>query len=194
MISRQIQGRNAMVLAYLELVKDKMFLALPEEDKLRVINEATAIGEEMAGYVNTKYGTNDPRKIAQALGVRVYGSEEGGKNQVSVYLENKEEIVIYRRAFEQISKEIGSQELGDKFLKFMVARALFFHLEKKMLGDLRDKFKFRSLKIGPWESRRPLKDIQKVAAQAFVRSLLELEFSPEVFDYLTYVLFTRHLN
>ncbi len=194
MIKKQIEKRNSLILAYLELANDRLFLKLPEEDQQKVIKEAIKVGEEMAAFVTDKYGSSDPRKIAQALGVRVYGSEEGGKNQVSQYFSKNEEIVIYRRPFERLSQEIGSPELGDKFLKFMVGRSLFFHLEKKFLGDLAKKFVFRVFKLGPFEKKRAINDVHKVSAQAFVRSLLEIEFSPEVFDYLTYVLFTRHLN
>ena len=78
-----ISERNRVALAYLELARDKVFQKLSEEDKVKIIKEAQAIGVEAAGWVATEYGMDDPRKIAVKMGLRVFGEDKqsGGTSE-----------------------------------------------------------------------------------------------------------------
>ncbi|OGC07890.1 hypothetical protein A3F86_03100 [candidate division WOR-1 bacterium RIFCSPLOWO2_12_FULL_45_9] len=185
-----IGERNRITLAYMELARDKTFQRLSEEQKLHTVREVLSIGDEVAGWVLAEYDTNDPRKIASKLGVRVFG-EDRGKKKGAEYRKGKNEIVVYRDFHEKLVREIKSAELSDHILKFMVAHELFHYLEISRVGQIYKRFKFNGWRLGPYKKDRYIKGLSDVAAQAFTLSLLGLEISPQVFDYLTYILYTN---
>lgn len=183
-----IKERNRIALAYLELAKDKIFQKLPEEKKMSLIREVLLIGDEAAKRIIAEYKTSDPRKIAAQLGVRVLG-EGSGKKLRSEYRRDKKEIVVSRKFHEKLLREVHSTELSENLLKFVVAHELFHHLENSQLGEIYKNFKFKSWQLGPWVKHRFIKGLSDVAAQAFTESLLGLEISPEIFAYLTHILY-----
>jgi hypothetical protein len=71
-----------------------------------------------------------------------------------------------------------------------VAHQLFHHLEVNRVGEVYKRYKFPVFKIGPYVREKQIKRLSNVAAQAFTQSLIGLEISPQIFDYLAYVLFT----
>lgn len=186
---KAIGERNRIALAFMELAKDKTFQKLEEEQKLKLVKEVLAIGDEVAGWIINEHNTNDPRKIAAKLGVKIFG-EDRGKTKRSEYRKEKQEIVVYRDFHEKLLREVRSSELSEHLLKFVVAHELFHHLEMNRLGEIYKRYKFEGWKLGPYVREDYIKGLSNVAAQAFTHSLLGLEISPQVFDYLTYVLYT----
>jgi hypothetical protein len=187
---RAIGERNRLALAYMELARDRTFQGLPEEQKSRLVREVLSIGDEVAGWVVAEHNTNDPRKIATKLGVRVFG-EDRGRARGSEYRRESKEIVVYRDFHEKLLREVKSPELSENLLKFVVAHELFHHLEMNRIGEIYKRYKFPVWRFGPWTREREIRGLSNVAAQAFTQSLLGLEISPRVFDYLTYILYTN---
>jgi hypothetical protein len=188
--TKAIGERNRIALAYMELAKDKVFVKLSEEQKLKLVREIIAIGDEVASWVVAEYESNDPRKIAAQLGVKVFG-EDRGKTKGSEYRKDNQEIVIYRDFHEKLLREVKSSDLADHLLKFMVAHELFHHLEMDRIGEIYKRYKFESWRFGPFVKEVHIKGLSEVAARAFTHSLLGLEITPQVFDYLTYILHTN---
>jgi hypothetical protein len=182
--------RNRIALAYLELVKDAIFHKLPEEEKLKLIREVLAIGDETAAWIVAEYDTRDPRKIALRMGVRIFGEEKNSLRR-SEYRRGTKEIVVSRKFHQRLIKEVESSELSEHLLKFMIAHELFHHLEAERIGEIYKRYKFKVWQFGPYRKDKFIKGLSDVAAQAFTQSLLGLEISPPVFDYLTYVLYTH---
>jgi len=189
--ARIIGDRNRLILAYMELVKDKLFKKLDENRKMNLVQEVLAVGDDIATGVVDEFGTRDPRKIAAKLGVRVFG-EDQGRHRRAEYRDAKKEIVIYREFHEKLLREVHSKELSEHLLKFIVAHELFSYLELNRVGEIYKRYKFEAWKIGPLRRQKFIKGLSRVAAQAFTQSLLGLEVSPQVFDYLTYILFTNN--
>jgi hypothetical protein len=187
---RVIGERNRLALAYMELARDKTFQGLPEEQKTGLVKEVLAIGDEVAGWVVAEHNTNDPRKIATRLGVRIFG-EDRGHTRRSEYRREKKEIVVYRDFHEKLLREVKSPELSENLLKFVVAHELFHHLETNRIGEIYKRYKFKAWQLGPYVQEKQIRGLSNVAAQAFTQSLLKLEISPQVFDYLTYILYTN---
>ncbi|MEA3492838.1 MAG: hypothetical protein U9R38_00460 [Candidatus Margulisiibacteriota bacterium] len=187
---KAIIERNRIALAYMELAKDKTFEKLSEEQKLKLVKEVISIGDEVASWVVAEYDTKDPRKIAAQLGVKVFG-EDRGRAKGSEYRKEQQEIVIYRDFHEKLLREIKSSELADHLLKFMVAHELFHHLEMDRIGEIYKRYKFEAWRFGPYVKEVYIKGLSEVAARAFTHSLLDLEISPQVFDYLAYILYTN---
>jgi len=181
--------RNRIVLAFLELARDEVFRKLPEEEKSRLVKEVLAIGDEAASWVMTEYGTNDPRKIAVKMGVRIFGEEKKSLNR-SEYRREKKEIAISRKFHEKLLREVQSKELSERLLKLVVAHELFHHLEAERIGEVYKRYKFQAWKLGPFVREKQIKSLSDVAAQAFTQSLLDLEITPQVFDYLVLTSFS----
>lgn len=185
-----IAERNRITLAFLELAKDKTFQKLPEEEKNRLVKEVLAIGDEAASWVATEYGSNDPRKVAVKMGLRIFGEEKKDLSR-SEYRREKKEIVISRKFHERLLREVQSKELSDRLLKLVVAHELFHHLEAERIGDVYKRYKFRVWSLGPIVIEKTIRGLSDVAAQAFTQTLLGLEVSPHVFDYLVLTSFTN---
>jgi len=183
-----ITERNRITLAYLELAGDKSFQKLSETEKVKLIKEVQAIGDEAAGWAAKEYGTDDPRKIAVKMGLRVFGEDKQGGG-ASEYRREKKEIVVSRRFHEKLLREVQSKELSEHLLKLVVAQQLFHHLEAERIGEVYKRFKFKAWQLGPYVMEKTIKGLSDVAAQAFTQTLLGLEVSPQVFDYL---LMARH--
>jgi hypothetical protein len=184
-----ISDRNRLALAYLELAKDKVFQKLPEEEKNKLIKEVLAIGDEAASWVVAEYGTDDPRKIAVKMGLRIFGEEKKSLNR-SEYRREKKEIAISRKFHEKLLREVQSKELSDRLLKLVVAHELFHHLEAERIGEVYKRYKFKTFQMGPLAIEKEVKGLSDVAAQAFTHTLLGLEVSPQVFDYLVLTSFS----
>jgi hypothetical protein len=178
-----IVERNRLALAHLQLAGDRVFNRLPEEEKTPLLRSVLQIGEEAADWVKNEYGTDDPRKIAVKMGLKVFG-EEHQKLKRSEYRREKKEIVISRRFHARLLREVESRELSDRLLKLVVAHELFHHLEAERVGEVYRRFKFPVWQLGPFRVERRIKGLSDVAAQAFTERLLGLEISPSVFDYL----------
>jgi hypothetical protein len=178
-----ISERNRVALAYLELASDKVFQKLSEEDKVRIIKEAQAIGVEAAGWVRTEYSTDDPRKIAVKMGLRVFG-EDKQSGGTSEYRRETKEIVISRKFHEKLLREVQSAELSERLLKLVVAQQLFHHIEAERIGEVYKRFKFPVWRLGSYVREKTISGLSDVAAQAFTQTLLGLDISPQVFDYL----------
>ncbi|MBU1026592.1 MAG: hypothetical protein KKA31_02560 [Candidatus Margulisbacteria bacterium] len=185
-----IGERNRIALAYMELAKDRTFQKLTEEEKLKLVKEVMAIGDEVANWVKSEYGTSDSRKIAAHLGVRIFGADERHKKGTE-YRAEKKEIVIYRDFHEKLMRQVKSTELAEHLLKYVVAHELFRHLEVNRIGEVYKRFKFVAWRIGPLVRKKEIKGLSAVASQAFTQSLIGLEISPQVFDYLAYILYTN---
>lgn len=188
--SSSFSERNRIALAYIELGKDRTFQKLSEERKAELVKEVLLIGDEVASWVVAQYQNSDPRKIAVAMGLRVFG-EDKGKSRGAEYRNKKKEIVVFRDFHDRLTREIQDPTLSENLLKLLVAHELFHHLETDRIGEVYKRFKFKAWKIGPYVREKQIKGLSNVAAQAFTQSLLGLHISPQIFDYLTYILFTN---
>lgn len=175
--------RNRIALASLKLAGDKVFKKLPDKERLVLIEEVLSIGDEAAKKIIQEYKINDPRKIAVKLGLRVLGETRGALKR-SEYRAKKKEIAISKRFHEKLLAEIRSRELAERLLKLVVAHELFHHLEETQLGSIDRRYKFTVWQLGPFKITRQIKGLSDVAAQAFTYTLLGLDLSPPLFDYL----------
>lgn len=184
-MTEAIKERNKLTLAMLELAPDKVFMSLIPEARMKLVEEALSVGEEIANSIISECGTDDPRKIAEMYGVKVVGEERGNLKKTE-YRKKEKEIVIFRDSLDRMAAEITVPHLSERILRFLIAHELFHHLEETKLGYIYKRFKFKGFL---WSSKY-IKGLSDVAAQAFTQKLLSLEFSPHVFDYLTYILYT----
>lgn len=192
-----IEKRNRFVFSYIELMRDPVFLKLPFPERSRLIKETLVMAKEMAVWAKNEFKADDPRILANLLGLKVYGAEKGwrsGKPKKSEYLADKNEIIIYRDVLERLLSQIDEKSLSECLLRFLVAHQLYFHLEKTRFGDLSKKFRLPWIKIGSFEVSRYVKRLSQMAAYAFACHLLEINFSPKVFNFLVDVFYLNSIN
>jgi hypothetical protein len=178
---KAISRRNRIALAYLELAEDKTFQKLAEGKKMELVKQALAIGDETAEQILKEHKTSDPRRIASNLGIKVLGGEKG---KGAEYQRNKKEITVYRNFHERLLREVKTAQLSEHLIKSLVAHELFHFLEDSDIGEVYKKFKFESWRIGPYARESYIKGLSDVAAQAFTQTLLGLQLSPQVFNYM----------
>lgn len=184
-MTQAIKERNRITLAALELAHDKNFHNMSPEERLKLISDVLTIGEEVAENIISEFGTDDPRKIAEIMGVKILGSDSGNLKKTE-YRKKEKQIVIFHDTLKRITSEITAPELSDRILRLLIAHELFHHIEEVKIGPVYKRFKFKG-KL--WFSYY-IKGLSDVAAQAFTQKLLNLEISPQIFDYLTYIMFT----
>ncbi|MFA6431403.1 MAG: hypothetical protein WCV91_03365 [Candidatus Margulisiibacteriota bacterium] len=182
-ITKAIADRNRVILAFLALAKEKVFLKLSEEEKINLVNDVILEGEDVASWALSEYKTNDPRKIASSMGLRIFG-EEKKELKKSEYRPEKKEIAISRRFHEKILQKFPLSNLSEHVLKIIVAHELFHHIEIDRVGKIYKKHPITVFKLGPIAIKKQIRGLSEVAAQAFTHKLLSLKLSPEVFDYL----------
>jgi len=178
-----VAERNRIALASLKLANDKVFKKLSERERLNLIEEVINIGDEAARGLIAAYKIDDPRKIAVKLGLRILGETRGTLKR-SEYRPHKHEIAISKRFHEKLLAEVRSRELAERLLKLVVANELFHHLEETQLGSVDKRYKFTVWQLGPFKINRQVKGLSEVAAQAFTHTLLGLDLTPPLFDYL----------
>lgn len=191
--SRVLKQRNRIAFAYMELNKDRNFHQLVPNKRNKLIEDVLKVGDEIADWAMAEFNTKDPRKIAQQLGVKVYGEDKGIIGKLikrSEYRPQNKEIIIFRDSLEHMMRQVEIGELRERLLRYLVAHELFHHLERTKFGEVYKKFQILAWEVGPFKRYKVIRRISEVAAQAFTQRLLGLEFSPRVFDYLTYVLYT----
>ncbi|MCX5751675.1 MAG: hypothetical protein NT099_08460 [Candidatus Saganbacteria bacterium] len=190
-IDQSLQERNKITLAYIELGNDPVFKKLPVARQQELILAAIKIGKETAHWLQDLYQESDPRKIAQAMKIRVRGDEVKGKKVKSFYDPQKEEIVIYRNVVDGLLRTVDLPGFSENILKIFVALELFKYLEKNKIGVVYKKFELPGFKLGPFESKKNMPGLSLVASYAFIWTLLKLPMTAANFDYLVYVLFTK---
>ena len=114
-----------------------------------------------------------------------------GEARGAEYRREKKEIVVFRDFHEKLLREVKSTQLSEHLLKFVVAHQLFHHLELNRIGEVYKRYKFETFRFGPFAVQKYIRGLSDVAARAFTQTLLGLEISPRVFDYLTYILYTN---
>lgn len=188
-----IDERNRVLLAYLILSKDRRFFRLSETERLKLIRDILSFGDELAAEVKKEFGTADPRRIVEILGLKVVGEDEGIRGTLlrrSEYRPGAKQIVIYRDSLNLMMKEIKADDLQDRLIKLLISHELFHHFEKIRLRSVPKMFRVERWRLGPLSLGVKVRGVREVAAHAFAETLLEIKQSPMVFDYLTYLFYS----
>ena len=93
-MTNAIKERNRISLAALELARDKNFLKIPSEERIRLISDVLSIGEEIADWASAEFGTTDPRKLAEFLGVKIFGEDKGNLKKSEYRKKQKERLLM----------------------------------------------------------------------------------------------------
>ena len=190
---QSLDNRNRIVMSYLCLARDRRFFRIPEEGRIKLIQSVLEFGDELAEKIRTEFGTSDPRRIVEAMGLKVVGADKGKRGTLlrrSEYRPGTKEIIIYRDALNELMREVSAVDLSDRLLKMLIAHELFHHLEHSRLGSVPKRFRVALWKLGPLTRYLKMRRVSEVAAHAFAETLLDIKQSPMVFDCLTYLFYS----
>lgn len=172
-------------LGFLELKQDMLFHKIPKELIVSYINTSLEIGFECA----SKQRTNEIFSLYKKNNIQVKEELHGGvffKVQMRAEFEADRKgnniVYLYEQSIKQISKEnkISVQEMK----KVILAHEFFHYLEENGEGNVSERLpKIESAKILGLTRKAGIRRTSEIAAYAFAKQLLNLEYLPNYFDY-----------
>lgn len=191
---------NREMVSRLICIKDEAWdsYAMGREPLLRRINKgkclelaaiAHSTGKELARKLKSQYGIMYPSEIARRLGIkmnRIELADEGCYNIFSCY-EKPAMIDIYMKTIKAaegaLSEFNGMEMLQNVSIEELLIAHELFHYYENTQEDFPTKKKLVVLwELGKFKYKACPVSIGEIAAMAFARELLELSYSPYVFD------------
>lgn len=169
--------------------REPLFRKINKEKRLELAGLAHSTGKELAMKLKGEYGSITPSEIASKLGIkinRIELSDEGCYNTFACY-QKPDKVDIYVKtieAAESVLAEFNGKEMlqNVSIEELLIAHELFHHFENTR-EDFPTKQKLVVLwELGKFKYKACPVSIGEIAAMVFARELLELSYSPYVFD------------
>jgi len=152
-------------------------------------NGAENCGRDIAIELKEKYGALTPREYAKKLGVTIIDSAEQERGEYTMFAKFNEPstITVFKQVvdmYDEIIKTEGLKEcLGDiNVCDVLIAHELFHSIECKRPGIYTNQVKIKLWSLGTYKHMSKLVCLPELAAMALVKELLNIEYSPYIFD------------
>ncbi|GAA0087069.1 hypothetical protein UT300007_35100 [Clostridium sp. CTA-7] len=186
------------ILSLLELKEDRLFHKIPKEKLNYYIYEANKIGRDIA----SKYKNEDIDLLLKNNGVAVLVKDKCESKNLDIrgeiiFDEKERQIIIYKNSMEQIVetlKKYGFNISKKEVYKIHLAHEFYHFLEfinNKNTNDLLDKIDITLL--GVIKRKATILKVREIAAHAFCKELLNLNFHPKILDYI-YLIENKKVN
>ena len=149
------------------------------------IAAANRCGAEWARRLAAQYGSRDPWRLAQALGLKVHtpAMPTGGGQVLFAQFAEPDEITLFTDCLEQAAR-LGPVLPGrDELAAILLAHELF-HAVELQNPAIYTRTETVELWRKPFSNRSRLLCLSEMAAMAFAKTLLDLSWSPYVLDVL----------
>ena len=160
-------------------------------------------GQEMAEECALKYGTRDPKKIAEAVGIKVdypLQPQNSGRVLFAEFI-LPSEIRVYRDAIDRAKwrfEEPGVTEaLGEvKVENLLIAHELYHYLEEQQKTEVWTRtYRFDMKAFGFIKNSAKVVSLSEIAAMGFCKRLNKLPYAPYVMDaFLVYGYGAEHAS
>lgn len=171
--------------------RDPLDKKISDEDKVSIINESIDCGCMEARMLREKYGEMDCSSYAEKLNIdilEVEAHDDGSyilfakfndPNKVSVYMESvrKAEALVQ-------SNDLKNLICGVNIKDVLIAHEMFHFIESQKNDIYTRNKKIQLWKLGPIKYKSGLVVLGEIAAMAFAKELLQLDYSPHLFDVL----------
>lgn len=171
--------------------RDPLDKKISDEDKVSIINESIDCGCMEARMLREKYGEMDSSSYAEKLNIdilEVEAHDDGSyilfakfndPNKVSVYMESvrKAEALVQ-------SNDLSNLICGVNIKDVLIAHEMFHFIESQKNDIYTRNKKIQLWKLGPIKYKSGLVVLGEIAAMAFAKELLQLDYSPHLFDVL----------
>ena len=182
---------NDELLAYAALKNDLLFHKIPKEKYQYYIQESLKIGKEKA----KQYKSKSVEQLCQENHIQISYAKQNGKFYGVQFRANIElskeqsQIILYQSSLEEMTK--ASQKLFHKNTTFEevsqihLAHELFHfyeYIDQQSTNEILDSIV--RLKIGPIQLYSTIMSTSEIAAHAFAKELLNLNYLPNIYDYI----------
>jgi hypothetical protein len=175
------------------LSTDFVYRKIPPELHEVFLMYGINFGKGIAHAVKKKFGTSNPESIAKKLCVQVkrvpVERKIAGIQVRSEYYSDTFTIYLYEVSISEFKNMVRHYKLEEliplESIDFIcIAHELFHHIEVTETGLVSKKVKVTTCKIGPFHLRSGVPTLSEIAADSFVKTLLNLKCSPSLVDYV----------
>ncbi|MCD8197146.1 MAG: hypothetical protein LUE24_08330 [Lachnospiraceae bacterium] len=164
---------------------------LSREDYQEFYRKAAACGREEAQKLMERYGSGDCEKLAAGLGItieRLPMPSGMGLITFACYYE-PDRIELYEDNAREVQSLLEAAELNDRLGNtsvedMLLAHELFHVVQSREKTLYINEKHIRLWKLGPILRDSRLVSLEEVAAMEFARTLLNMDYSPYVYDVL----------
>lgn len=166
----------------------KKTAGIPEKNLEKMVEEAIAIGEDLAtGYIGANI-----IDVAKTYGITlnmVEGGVFGNRLMRAQYDDDDKVITVYEDGINNVLMKSGAVLLGvelscDKVREVFLWHEFFHVLEFNEIGLIGDRYKVPA-KLLCFSYKRPLYEISEVSANAFAKKVMGLKCNPFILDYIS---------
>lgn len=160
------------------------------EQKISYTKKAVACGREWAERMAVRYGTQNPRHLAEKMGMKVDTPKvpTGGGIVLFAQFVQPNEITVFTDCIDKASKlaeESGCALLEkDKLMDILLAHELFHAVEEQHPQEIYTRTEKIELWKKPFSNRSAIACLSEIAAMAFAAQLLGLDTLPYMLDVL----------
>ncbi|WP_298843568.1 hypothetical protein [Clostridium sp.] len=161
---------------------------LSQKQKSEYKSGAENCGHDIANEIIVKYGLLTPREYAQKLEVKVIDAidQESTERVMFMKFERPSTITVFNKVVDkanEIIKSEGLEELLENINVYdmIIAHDLFHNFECNR-EIYTNQVKIKQWSLGPYKHMSRLSCLSETGAMAFVKELLNIEYSPFIFD------------
>lgn len=169
--------------------REPLLRKINKEKRLELAALAHSTGKELARKLKAEYGCMAPSEIAGKLGIKINRIElsDGGCYNIFACYQKPDKIDVYLKTI-KAAEDVLAQFNGMEMLhnisieEVLIAHELFHYYENTQ-EDFPTKKKLVVLwELGKFKYKACPVSIGEIAAMAFAKELLELSYSPYIFD------------
>ena len=152
--------------------------------------KANQCGREWAERTAEEFGERHPRKLAEKMGMRIFTPKTpvGGGNVLFAQYVRPDEITVFTDCIDRASRLREESGCGllqkDRLMEVLLAHELFHAVEEQNQERIYTRTEKVELWRKPFSNRSTIVCLSEIAAMAFAKELLGLEYSPYVLDVL----------
>lgn len=156
------------------------------EDKDHYTQAAVQCGKEWVRKMLALHGTRNPRKLSCRMGVRILtpATPTGGGQVLFAQFVQPDEITVFTDCLDKAASLGDILPEREKLMDILLAHELFHVVEEQNADAIYTRTETIELWRKPFSNRSRIACLSEIAAMAFARELLGLEFNPYALDVL----------
>jgi hypothetical protein len=171
--------------------RDPLYARVSTDEKADMIVKANECGRREAIAIKEKQGIKTCREYANNLGITVSELEDLNSKDYILFAKfnSPNKISIYTHNIKKAEEVVKNENLnllleGVRIDDVLIAHEMFHFVEENNKEIYTRSTEIRLWKLGPIKYNSGLIALGEIAAMAFARELLDLSYSPNLFDIL----------
>lgn len=169
--------------------RDPLNGKVKEDQRITMIQNANACGIEQGKKFRKEYGNLSIKEIANQLKLKIKYEETDGSDNYIVFAKYNypDQITIYQGNIRKVNEFIAENGLNGllgevNITDMLLAHEIFHYIEEQEPEIYTKVEKIQLWKIGPIRNHSTLLAIGEIAAMAFAREVMDMDYSPYVYD------------